>query len=81
MKKTTKSPRSNLKLSKRKIVPMNELPLDIDTTADVWSDLPQVKSKLRLSNTYKFIILFIFGVNVGLIISAVIKSYYFTNFI
>ena len=81
MKKTTKSPRSNLKLSKRKIVPMNELPLDIDTTADAWSDLPQVKSKLRLSNTYKFIILFIFGVNVGLIISAVIKSYYFTNFI
>ena len=76
MKKTTKSPRSNLKLSKRKIVPMNELQLDIDTTSDVWSDLPQVRSKLRLSNTYKFIILFIFGVNVGLIISAVIKSYY-----
>ena len=44
MKKTVKSPRSNLKLSKRKIVPMNELPLDIDTTADVWNDLPQVRS-------------------------------------
>ena len=50
MKKTVKSPRSNLKLSKRKIVPMNELPLDIDTTADVWNDLPQVRSKLNIKN-------------------------------
>ena len=73
MKKTVKSPRSNLKLSKRKIVPMNELPLDIDTTADVWNDLPQVKSQYRKSDYVYLPCTFLIGIIMGIILVILFK--------
>ena len=62
-----------LKLSKRKIVPINELPLDIDTTADVWNDLPQIKSQYMKSDYVSLPCTFLIGIIMGIILVILFK--------